>query len=126
MHTAPEGQAQQSLGIISDRLSLAMIIGIPAGTLIGQALGWRATFALIAAFSLILLLILFYSLPRVQALTSRAGQALASVARNRAPYDLPAAGTGVTGYFIIFSYRAVFGSRSRGARRGRRPPIICW
>ncbi len=33
--------------------ALATVIGLPAGTLIGEAFGWRATFALVAVLSAI-------------------------------------------------------------------------
>jgi len=41
---APEGQASRAIALMFAGLTLAMVIGVPLGSLIGNALGWRLPF----------------------------------------------------------------------------------
>jgi DHA1 family chloramphenicol resistance protein-like MFS transporter len=47
----PEGARGRAMGIVAGGLTVAAIVGLPAGTLIGQHLGWRAAFWAVAAMS---------------------------------------------------------------------------
>lgn len=58
--TAPEGQGQNAIAKVWLGFSAASLVGVPAGTALGQMLGWRTTFWAIAglgalAFALIAL-----------------------------------------------------------------------
>lgn len=45
---APEGQASRAIAAMFAGLTLAMVIGVPLGSLIGNALGWRLPFFAVA------------------------------------------------------------------------------
>ncbi len=62
---APPGKKTQALSMIATGTALAMVLGVPLGRMIGQLLGWRATFGVIGLSSLALMLALFYSLPKL-------------------------------------------------------------
>ncbi|MUN39836.1 Cmx/CmrA family chloramphenicol efflux MFS transporter [Actinomadura litoris] len=47
----PEGARGKAMGIVAGGLTLATIVGLPAGTVIGQHLGWRAAFWTVAVMS---------------------------------------------------------------------------
>ncbi|QXJ24501.1 MFS transporter [Actinomadura graeca] len=47
----PGGARGRAMGIVAGGLTLATIVGLPAGTVIGQHLGWRAAFWAVAALS---------------------------------------------------------------------------
>ncbi|WP_131742065.1 Cmx/CmrA family chloramphenicol efflux MFS transporter [Actinomadura roseirufa] len=47
----PPGARGKAMGIVAGGLTLATIVGLPAGTVIGQHLGWRAAFWTVAALS---------------------------------------------------------------------------
>jgi DHA1 family inner membrane transport protein len=51
--SVPEGQGQTAVSRVWLGFSAASLIGVPAGTALGQALGWRATFWAIAAIGLV-------------------------------------------------------------------------
>ncbi|REA90257.1 MFS transporter, partial [Staphylococcus pseudintermedius] len=44
IRVAPRNKKQQALGLLALGSSLAMILGLPLGRIIGQILDWRSTF----------------------------------------------------------------------------------
>lgn len=54
VRVAPSGGATRALAVMAVISSLATILGMPIGTLIGHRLGWRSTFALIGLLSLLI------------------------------------------------------------------------
>ena len=53
MRIAPEGKQAFALSVLATGTSLAMVLGVPLGRLIGQWFGWRATFAAIGVIAFI-------------------------------------------------------------------------
>ncbi|OOF67220.1 sugar transporter [Rodentibacter caecimuris] len=65
MRLAPKNKKTQALALLSIGTALAAILGLPLGRIIGQAFGWRITFAIIATMALIIMLIIAKLLPRL-------------------------------------------------------------
>lgn len=65
MRVAPKGKQTQALGMIAMGSAMAMVLGLPLGRIIGQWLGWRATFAVIGGAAFIVMLILAKLLPHL-------------------------------------------------------------
>lgn len=63
VRVAPKDKKRQALAMLALGSSLAMILGLPLGRMIGQALGWRATFSVIGIIAFIVLLMLWRLLP---------------------------------------------------------------
>ena len=76
LRVAPKGKQTQAIGLLAIGSALAMVLGLPLGRLIGQLLGWRATFAVIGIIALVVMLILARLLPN---LPSKNSGSLASV-----------------------------------------------
>ncbi len=71
---APERRGS-ALAMVSGGMTLAFVIGIPLGSVVGAAFGWRATFLLAASLSSIALAAVVFLLPRVPAPPPREGGA---------------------------------------------------
>ncbi|MEG9475715.1 sugar transporter [Mannheimia indoligenes] len=63
IRVAPKDKKRQALGMLALGSPLAMILGLPLGRMIGQALGWRATFSIIGVIAFIVVIMLWRLLP---------------------------------------------------------------
>ncbi|OOF79058.1 sugar transporter [Rodentibacter caecimuris] len=65
MRISPKNKKTQALGMLAIGSSLATILGLPLGRLIGQLVGWRVTFAIIAGLALVAMFLIIRLLPRL-------------------------------------------------------------
>ncbi|MBF0750594.1 MULTISPECIES: sugar transporter [unclassified Pasteurella] len=65
MRIAPKNKKTQALGMLAIGSSLATILGLPLGRLIGQLVGWRVTFGIIALLALLAMFLIIRLLPRL-------------------------------------------------------------
>jgi predicted MFS family arabinose efflux permease len=104
---SPERRGR-AVALVISGITIATVVGVPLGTLIGNQFGWRATFALVAVLGAVALAGLLFGLPRgLPRTTATLGQRLA-VARHGAV--LTALATTVLwaiGGFTVFTYLSV-------------------
>ncbi|HEV2273006.1 MAG TPA: MFS transporter [Acidobacteriaceae bacterium] len=60
----PPRQRSQAIALMFSGLTLANVLGVPAGTALGQAFGWRASFWAIVPIGLLAATALFFLLPQ--------------------------------------------------------------
>lgn len=112
---APKGKKARAMGFIVAGSSMAIVLGVPIGTMIGQLVGWRITFLCVSVVALIVMMLLIYLLPT---LPSQNAQSLSSL-----PTLLKRAGLVhiyiltaivITGYFTAYTYITPFMHRVGG------------
>lgn len=105
VRVAPRGWQTKALGLLSMGSALATVLGLPLGRLIGQWLGWRATFATIGVAALIAMGLVAWLLPQVPSRNVGSVASLPQIARN-VPLLVVYALTvlAVTAHFTAYSY----------------------
>lgn len=83
IRVAPQGKHTFALSVLATGTGLAMVLGVPAGRIIGQLLGWRTTFAVIAIIALIIMLAMYRLLPNLPSLFSGSLSKVPEVLRNK-------------------------------------------
>ncbi|MBM7167925.1 MFS transporter [Streptomyces sp. G44] len=100
-----EEAAGRATAVIFSGIAVASVLGVPAGTLLGELAGWRWAFAALAALSLavaVLLATVLPALPAGEAVRIGAFARLLRVGRLRA--GLLAVTLLVTGHFAAYTY----------------------
>lgn len=106
---APNGKKAQAMGFIVAGSSMATVLGVPIGTIIGQAVGWRITFLCIGAVAFIVMLGLVYLLPKLISNNQQSFHILPSLLKRPAlihVYILTA--VVITGHFTAYTYITPF------------------
>lgn len=98
---AREGQASKAIAVMFAGLTLAMVVGVPLGSYLGNALGWRLPFYAVALLALLALLATAVWLPRQPA--SKAGNALGQLAALRSPAIWAMMSVTILGFGASFS-----------------------
>lgn len=102
---APEGKKNIALAIIVTGASLGNVLGIPVGTLLGHAFGWKNAFLSISGISFLILFVIYFFLPKANSTLVAKFKDVPRLVKNktiRTFYYLTA--IVITGHFILFTY----------------------
>jgi DHA1 family purine base/nucleoside efflux pump-like MFS transporter len=101
----PAGREGRALALVNGGLTLAFVAGIPVGTVVGGLFGWRATFLLGGALTLLALLVLRVALPTVEGGGTTGGASTFSLLRDRGvAFDVGVTALGFTTVFVVQAF----------------------
>jgi predicted MFS family arabinose efflux permease len=105
--TAAPAQRGRALATITGGLSVAIVIGVPAGTWIGSAFGWRMTFVFVAAVAAVALTGIALTLPTTPAAAFVPfRERLSLLGRGRVLAALALTTSWMTGIYVLYTYIA--------------------
>ena len=97
----------RAVALVMLGLSVANVVGVPAATLLGQALGWRAAFWAVCVLGLLTLALVLWFVPSVPGDAAASGRReLAALAVPQVWLTLLAGAVGFGGMFAVYSYIA--------------------
>ena len=122
---APDRRAS-AIAVMFTGLTVANVLGVPVGTWLGQAYGWRSTFWAVAAVGLVALVVIQALLPRAavapETMDWRAD--LKAMARPAVLLGLLTTVLGYGGVFAVFTYIAPLLTQIAGLPKGAVPPVL--
>lgn len=112
IRVAPEGKQFQALGLLSMGTSMAMVLGVPLGHIIGDYAGWRNCFGLIALCAVMVSLILAKTLPQLPSQNAgNLGSLKLFMQRPALLLTFALTVVMVTAQFIVYSYIEPFSAQ---------------
>ncbi|GAB7191652.1 MFS transporter [Kineococcus sp. NUM-3379] len=105
-HLAPPGKEGQAMALCISGLTVANVVGVPLGTAVGQELGWRTTFALVAVIGVLTVLACAALVPDVPASGESLRTELSAFGRTQVWLTLAVTVIGFSGLFTVLSYIA--------------------
>lgn len=105
---APPERRGRAIALVTSGLTVATVLGVPFGTVVGNHFGWRATFIMVAGLGVVALLGLLFGLPRgLPRTTATLGQRLAVARRGAMLHALAITILWAVGAFTMFTYLSV-------------------
>jgi len=107
-------------------LTVANILGVPFGTWLGQAFGWRATFWAVTAVGVLAFAVIWLAVPRDPAAPEAADWRadLAAIGRRPVLLGLLTTVLGYAGVFAVFTYIAPLLTQLAGFEKSAVSPIL--
>ncbi|MHC2536477.1 MFS transporter [Bradyrhizobium diazoefficiens] len=102
----PQHRRSRAIGHVMLGLTGATIIGVPLANLVGQTVGWRASFGLVSLLALLTVLLCALFAPRDQAGRSDPLRELGALRSGRVWITLAIGAIGFGGMFAVYTYLA--------------------
>lgn len=122
---APPGKQARAMATVFAGLTIANVVGVPLGTLVGQHLSWRVTFGLVALVGVLATLAVLRWVPRLPARPQGSVKdELAVFAKPDMWLLIAFAVVGVSGLFAVFSYVAPLMTEATHLGSGAVPLVL--
>ena len=106
---APNGKKAKAMGFIVVGTSMATVLGIPIGTMIGQLVGWRVTFLCIGFIAFCVMASLLYLLTAVPSMNTISLKAIPKVLKRPVLLNIYLlTAIIITGHFTAYTYITPF------------------
>jgi MFS transporter, DHA1 family, chloramphenicol resistance protein len=122
---APDAKGK-AMSIVVGGITVACVVGVPAGAILGQHLGWRSAFWAVAVMSVLVMFGIVATIPggRGDSVTRGVGRELATMANSRLGIAYLAIALTEGAIFCIFTYLAPLLTGVTGLRAGWIPPML--
>ena len=98
----------RAIALVTSGLTVATVVGVPWGTMIGNRFGWRATFILVAVLGAVALAGLLFGLPRgLPKSTATLAERFAVARHDTVLYALATTTLWAIGGFTVFTYLSI-------------------
>ncbi|UYO00928.1 MAG: MFS transporter [Devosia sp.] len=125
--TVPPERRGFAMAVILAGLTVSNVLGVPAGTAIGHALGWRATFWAVGGFAFVAALGLIFFLPAKAGASATVGsfrQEIRTIGRQQIFVGLLIAILVMIGQYSLFTYIAPLLTEVTRLDASALPPIL--
>ncbi|MDG4789574.1 MFS transporter [Micromonospora sp. WMMD1102] len=115
----PAARRGQAISMVFGGIAVSTVLGVPLGTLVGQAFGWQASFVCIIVLGVVALVLSLALVPAVP--TQGSGGAVVQAKAALAPRVLATLAVGLLllgGQFTVFTYLAVYLEEVTGVSGG--------
>ncbi|MFF8552044.1 MFS transporter [Streptomyces sp. NPDC015501] len=120
-----EGRQARAVATMFLGLTVANIVGVPAATLLGQHLGWRATFLVVAAIGLAAMAALARLVPRIPVEAHQdVRRELRALGDRQVVLGLLTAVFGFAGVFAVYSYLSAMTTKAMGFGESSVTPVL--
>ncbi|MFJ8739755.1 MFS transporter [Embleya sp. NPDC127516] len=109
LRLVPPAQVARATAVVFGGVSTASVLGVPAGTFMGELTGWRAAFAAVGALGLVALVVLVFLLPPLP--TEASARRMTFRDLSRLGRDNPGVRAGlaltfllITGHFVAYTF----------------------
>jgi DHA1 family chloramphenicol resistance protein-like MFS transporter len=123
----PAERRGRAMSVVAGGLTLATIVGLPAGTLLGQHLGWRAPFWVVAAMSVSVMAGVFLTIPGARPDPSARplmADELRAMANPRLWLAYSTTALSIGALLVVFSYLAPLLTEVTGLSPGWVPAVL--
>jgi DHA1 family inner membrane transport protein len=103
-HLAGPGQRARAVSLVMMGLSVANVVGVPAASWLGMALGWRSAFVLVAVIGVVTVAAIVAWVPSLSIPTTSVRIELGALRRKQVWLTLAVAVIGFGGVFAVYTY----------------------
>ncbi|MGC4948561.1 MFS transporter [Streptomyces sp. DT224] len=120
-----EGRRARAVATMFLGLTVANIVGVPAATLLGQHLGWRATFLVVAAIGVCAMAALARLVPQIPVEARQdVRHELRALGNRQVLLGLLTAVFGFAGVFAVYSYLSAMTTKAMGFGESAVTPVL--